>query len=312
MSAKKENNLWKMLAPIVVLVAICLVVTAALAGTNAVTKPMIEAAEQKKADAALAVVLPEGESFETMALDGLPEGVTAASKAGNGAGYVFTVTTKGFDAGLVVMVGLDDTGAISGVKVLSHKETAGIGTNVVDDGTPFLTQLPGMTDVSGIEATSGATMSSNGVTNAIQTAFDAYTIASGGTVEAKVAPKPESLTDEVLAQYFPGASFTEVSGGMVSDAGTVVYGASAGMMGDVPVAVLFGSDDAVLGIVVDVMNETPGIGDLCGEPEFTDRFIGVTSGSEVDAISGSTITSEAIKAGVDAAIANLATVKGAA
>ena len=42
-----------------------------------------------------------------------------------------------------------------------------------------------------------------------------------------------------------------------------------------------------------------------------DSFIGVSGGSEVDGVSGATITSDAIKGAVDIAIANLQTVKEA-
>ncbi len=310
---KNENKLWKLLAPIVVLSVIALVITGALALTNQATAPVIAAAEQAKADAAMQVVLPDGAEFQTIQdMTGLPETMTAAAKAGNDAGYVFTVNGKGFDKGLVVMVGLDAKGAIVGVQVLSSNETAGIGSKVVADGSEFLVQLPGMTDTAGIQATSGATMTSNGIKNAIQNAFDAYVVLTGGSVEVKVPAKPQNLTDEVLEQYFPGASFTEVPGGLVSDAGTVVYAAVPGMMGDVPVAVFFGADDAILGIVADVSGETPDIGSLCGESAFTSLFAGVSSADEVDAISGSTVTSDAVKGGVNQAIANLNTVKGAA
>ena len=55
---------WENLKPIVVLTVICLVVSAALAGTYNLTKPVIDAAKAAQANEALAAVLPEGADFE--------------------------------------------------------------------------------------------------------------------------------------------------------------------------------------------------------------------------------------------------------
>lgn len=309
---KAENKTWKLLAPIVVLTCIGLIVTAALALTNELTAPVIAAQQQAAADAAMKVVLPEGSDFADVTGVELPEGVTDAKVAGNGAGYVFTTTGKGFGGDISVMIGLNAEGAITGTKVLAQNESPGIGTNVTDDNSPYQQQLVGMTDTSGIQATSGATVSSNGMKAAIEVAFNAYVLSTGGTVEAKVYEAPANLTDDVLAQYYPGASFTDVAGGKVSDAGTVVYGAAQGMLSEVRVAVCFDASGAILGVVADCSGETPDLGTLAGEADFTSQFAGVASADEVDTISGATISSTAVKDAVNLAIANLETVKGAA
>lgn len=312
MKNKAENKVWKLLAPVVVLVCISFVITAALAFTNQATAPIIEAAQKAAADAAKKVVLPAGSDFTTLEdLTGLPENVTEVNVAGNGAGYVFTVSAKGYDK-MSVMVGVGSDGACTGTQVLVQAETEGIGSKVVADGSDFQKQLIGMKDTDNIQAVSGATFSSNGMKNALRDALDAYTVLSGGTVEVKYAERPVTLTDEVLSGYYPGAAFTEVPGGLVSDAGTVVFAARPGMAGDVPVAVCFDPDGKILGAVADTSKETPDYGLPLDGPDFMGRFAGVESGSAVDGVSGATITSDAIKDAVDDAIANLATVKGAA
>ena len=55
---------WEKLKPIVVLTAICLVVSAALTGTYNLTKPVIDAAKAAQANEALLAVLPDGTDFE--------------------------------------------------------------------------------------------------------------------------------------------------------------------------------------------------------------------------------------------------------
>jgi electron transport complex protein RnfG len=308
----KNNKIWTHLAPIVVLTGICIVITAALAVTNYFTAPIIAANQQSTADGAKQVVLPSGADFEPVPEADLPVGITAADKAGNGAGYVFTLNVRGY-AEFTAMVGVDSDGKIAGTQVLTHAETDGIGTKVVENGSDFQKKLVGISDPGAIEAVSGATMSSNGMKAAVQTSLDAYTVLTGGKVEAKLATRPENLTDEHLEQYFPGATFTEVPGGMVSDAGTVVYGETQGMESMVRVAVFFDNDSNILGILAYTKRETEYLGDQVGDDSsFTERFKGVTDVDAVDVVAGATVTSEAVKASVKQAITNLDTVKGAA
>lgn len=308
----KNNKVWELIAPVVVLVVICLVTTAALAAANVVTAPIIAAAEARKADGAKQEVLPDGADFEALPESELPNGVTAAAKAGNGAGYVFTVNTRGYGE-FTVMVGVGSDGTVTGAKVLTHAETEGIGTKVVNDGTEFMQSLAGVSDPAAVQAVSGATMSSNGVKAALQTALDGYTVLTGGTVEVKLGTRPENLTEEKLSAYFPGVTFTEVEGGLVSDAGTVVFGEAQGMESTVRAAVCFDASGNVLGVVAYTQRETEYLGDGVGEDSaFMDQFKGVTDVGAVDAVSGATITSEAVKSAVKQAIANLEIVKGAA
>ena len=100
---------------------------------------------------------------------------------------------------------------------------------------------------------------------------------------------------------------------MVSDAGTIVYGETQGMVSTIRAAVFFDNDGNVLGIHTYTKRESEYYGDTIGENSaFTDQFKGVTDVSAVEAVSGATITSEAVKAAVKQAISNLEIVKGAA
>lgn len=308
---KKENNSWALVAPIVVLVLIGTIVTAALAVTNNITAPIIAEQQAKAADAAKQVVLPDGSGFSPVeSLEGLPDAVIAADQAGNGAGFVITTETKGFGGVIQAMFGIDSNGIITGSKVVKHDESPGIGAVVAEDGSEFQAQLIGMSDTANIQARSGATVTSNSMKTAVQAALDAYTILTGGTVEATVYQSPTNLTDDDVAAYFPGvSSITEVVGGKVTDKGTVVYASAQGLMSEVRVAVFFDESDSIVGLVVDASGETPGIGDKAAQKDYTDQFIGVSSGDDVDVISGSTLTSTAVKDSVNLAIANLAAVK---
>ena len=163
-------------------------ITAFLLGlVNGVTKDKIAAIDAEKTRVAMSAVVPEGSEF-TDALE-LTDDVVAAAKAQGGtitelygvtnggaeAGYVMKISASGSQGTIVMMVGVDANKAVTGVSVVSHSETSGIGTKVVENkpnaaGTPVLDQFIGMSGAgslvvgSNITAVSGATVSTKGIT----------------------------------------------------------------------------------------------------------------------------------------------------
>ena len=137
-------------------------ITAFLLGlVNGVTKDKIAAIDAEKTRVAMSAVVPEGSEF-TDALE-LTDDVVAAAKAQGGtitelygvttggaeAGYVAKVSASGSQGTITMMVGIDANKAITGISVVSHSETSGIGTKVVENkpnaaGTPVLDQFIGM------------------------------------------------------------------------------------------------------------------------------------------------------------------------
>ena len=165
--------------PVAVLVTICLVISAALALTNQVTAPIIAAAEQAAADAARAQVLPGADSFEAMEVSGLPPEVREAYRAANGAGYVLLLTAKGYGGDITIICGIGPEGIIAGIQVLSHSETSGIGDKVTRP--EFASQFVGAdAALQGVQAITGATVSSSAYIGAVQSALAAYEILEGG------------------------------------------------------------------------------------------------------------------------------------
>ena len=164
--------------PILVLMLICLVISAALAFTNEKTAPLILQAEKAKAEAAQKEVLPKADSFTLMKLSGLPSSVTAVYKADNGAGFVLMLTAKGYGGPMKLICGIDADGQITACRTLSQTETQGLGTKTTEPG--FRDQFVGKdSSLSGVEAISGATISSRAYIGAIKDAFAAYEIAKG-------------------------------------------------------------------------------------------------------------------------------------
>lgn len=163
--------------PIAVLAGICLVVTAVLAYINLVTSPIISAAEEAAAEQAKMEVMPGAKSFEAVSIE-LPEGVTEAYIADNG-GYVFMLSTKGYGGEIKLICGIDAGGSITGISTLSHAETSGIGSKVVEDSSGYRENFYGKTadNYSEVDAVTGATISSKAYKKALDCAFEAYELA---------------------------------------------------------------------------------------------------------------------------------------
>lgn len=186
----------KNLMPTIVLVIICLVTALLMGGVNMLTKDRINANAEAAANEALKVVLPNGKSFEKIEElpEEYPDEITAAYKADGG--YVFQATVIGNASNLVVMCGVDDSGKITGVEIISDEETPGYKDKIF----PLVTGPNGKyngkdADTVAPEIASGATNSSRGIYNAVKAALNAYTVATGGEVVEKPDKEPEQVID---------------------------------------------------------------------------------------------------------------------
>ena len=172
----KNNTFKDIIKPIIVLTCICLAVTAMLAYVNLITSPVIKAAEEKAAEEARAEVLSEADGFTQIKINNLPEEITEVYKADNGAGFVFMAAAKGYGGDIRLICGIKSDGSIEKTKTLSHSETSGIGTRVVDNESNYRKQYVGKTadNVDEVDGVSGATISSKAYKAAIDNVFKAY------------------------------------------------------------------------------------------------------------------------------------------
>ena len=169
------------------LTVISLVVAALLGLVNHVTAGKIAEIDAENTRVAMSAVVPEGSEF-TDKLE-ISDAVSAAAAAQGGkltelygvtnggaeAGYVMKVSASGSQGTIVMMIGVDANKAITGISVVSHSETSGIGTKVVgdepnSDGVPVLDQFVGMSGAGSlvvgktVTPISGATVSTKGIT----------------------------------------------------------------------------------------------------------------------------------------------------
>ena len=108
------------------LLAITIVAGLLLGVVNYVTKEPIAEQEKAAADAARSACMPAAVSFEENKVDipeeyGIVNGVyTAFDNGGNDIGSAISITTKGFNAGLNLTVGISADGKVTGVVMGSH------------------------------------------------------------------------------------------------------------------------------------------------------------------------------------------------
>ena len=163
------------------LTVISLVVAALLGVVNMVTKDKIDAINAEKTNQALASVAPEGAEFTPVELS--DAAVAAASAYGtlnsmyemSTGGYAMKIVASGSQGSIEMIVGVDANKALTGVSVVNHSETGGIGTKVVNNdpnsaGTPVLDQFIGMSGAGSlvvgktVTPISGATVTTKGIT----------------------------------------------------------------------------------------------------------------------------------------------------
>ncbi len=150
-----------------------------LAGVNALTADRIDANKQEKTAKAVRVVLPNAENPTQLADYPQTEGVTTVYE--DATGYAVRVTVPGFGGDLDMMVGVGKDGTVTGVSIISHAETPGLGALAAannDKGAAFRNQFIGVSgeqavvkDDGDIEALTSATITSRAVTNGVNIAL---------------------------------------------------------------------------------------------------------------------------------------------
>ena len=173
---KKENNVMYILRLTVTLLLICGVVAAVLAGVNSITKDKIAAIQEQKTLDAIAEVLPGVEGLEKMTLSGDTGIVKSVYTSENN--YAVEVTPVGFDGEVTMMVGICG-GQVTGISVISHTETPGLGAVAAAanaKGEAFRSQFAGLSGTlavgEDIDAISGATITSKAVVTGVNAALE--------------------------------------------------------------------------------------------------------------------------------------------
>ena len=175
-------NAKNLIAPVAALA----IAAAVLLGASAVLRPMAEEREAAAHGEIMGYMLPtRPAAFTEEPYDGEDESIRRVFKAEGG--YVVEVETAGYVGPMILWVGVTNDGQVSGVTVRDHRETFGLGRGAQTEW-PFLIQFLGTAGEAavgdGIDALTGATVTSKAVTRAVNSAAAFVTgadVSSGAT-----------------------------------------------------------------------------------------------------------------------------------
>ena len=181
----------------VTLFATCVIVAGLLGLVNMVTKDKIAAINWENTQPAMKAVVADPDNTEFSEALENTDAMSAAAKAAGGtldsvyevlvggenAGYAIKVVASGSQGNIEMMVGVDAEGVVTGVSIVDNSETSGIGSKVMSNeplssGVGVLDQFQGKSAADGtltvgknVDAISGATVSSKGVTAGVNAAL---------------------------------------------------------------------------------------------------------------------------------------------
>lgn len=188
-----------------IMLAITIVAGLVLGFVYQITKDPIAQQEAKAKQEACQEVFQDAASFETMevgttddaawieagyAQERIDEVMSAMDASGNLLGYVITVTTKeGYGGDIQFSIGIRVDGTVNGISILSISETAGLGMRAEEVLKPqfadkqvekFEYTKSGAVTESQIDAISGATITTNAVTNGVNAGLYYFQTKLGG------------------------------------------------------------------------------------------------------------------------------------
>lgn len=191
-----------------VLLVITVIAGAAVGAVYEITEEPRAQQEEKTKNEAYRVVIPDADIFQDTDYDkdaleqyvvsfGISDGTFsvdgvagAYDSSGSIIGYAVTVTDgEGYGGDIQIVAGILNDGTVKGVSILSISETAGLGMKAKDDS--FLSQFAGKlvssftytkdgaSEDNEIDAISGATITTNAMTNGVNIAIYSFNYISG-------------------------------------------------------------------------------------------------------------------------------------
>ena len=172
----------KILKLALVLLAVSAIVAGVLGIINELTYPVIDAQKQAKTAEAFASVL-KADRFDEVEFDNPDFPTVLTVHKAEGVGYVVTSKFSGAQGNITLAVGVDNDYKCTGISVIEHSETSGLGANAASTGevgVKFRAQFVGedeniaLSKVGGnIDALTGATITSRSITGAVATSIQA-------------------------------------------------------------------------------------------------------------------------------------------
>lgn len=175
-----------MFKPNRVLLIITFLCAITLAFVYEITLPLIEKQQKSLLESSLKNILKAHSYKKELAQQPY---YTACDEKGDIVGWCLPVSTRGYSGQIRLLVGVANDGKITGIEVLEHNETPGLGSKIKDIGykqtePEFLRQFKGKTagelvfvksrQMRGVQAISQATISSKAVTEGVKKSIEEF------------------------------------------------------------------------------------------------------------------------------------------
>ena len=155
--------------PVVFLTVVVLASVAALTLIDGITRDRIIEAQKAEVQEMLATLFPEMDVYELDEASGI-----YAILAGGTIGHAVMAQATGYGGPIDILVGLEPSNRLRGIRVISQQETPGLGAKIVE--TSFLDQFAGLaldelalSSVGGeVDAITGATISTSAVIEGVR------------------------------------------------------------------------------------------------------------------------------------------------
>ena len=161
---------------ILVPVVTILVMTAILFGASAGLSDLRAENIQKEHIAMMQTVLPGSMDFVIEPYTGEDENIRSVHKAENG--FVIETVTQGYAGEIVMMIGVNNDGHVTGLVVRDLSETLGLGRNALTDHA-FLAQFLNTSGEAAVgenvDAITGATVTSKAIARSVNSAIAVVT-----------------------------------------------------------------------------------------------------------------------------------------
>ena len=189
----RRINVKDIIIPTISLFIICVIITAALAFTNALTKDTIAQNELNAQNESMKIVCPDADTFQLVSENDNGDIYAGLDKNGNVVGYAVSTQASGYGGAIKVMTGISTDASIIGIDVFyNDDETPSLGKNTSNES--FTSQFKDLLakdkivvskDYAGegqqVDAVTSSTISSRAVTDAVNKACELYnTEISGG------------------------------------------------------------------------------------------------------------------------------------
>lgn len=316
---------------IISLFIVCIIAAGLLARVYTITKEKIDKQIAENLLKQLSYVLPNAKSFKEVIPDSLWIGYDDSLAAGQKVGIVFKVGPSGYAGPIPILVGYGTDSLVKKIYIASAaeglKETPGLGLKITEKkfkdqfNNKSYNEIKLTKDGGTINAITAATISSNAVVNGIRSGIERYKkYLLTDTVQLVPA---DSTIDTLLVRRFisllPNAiKFQNVIKDSVwlgynkenNLVGIVFKTAPRGYGGLIPIYVGYGNDKTIKNIYIsppeEGLEETAGIGTKILDEKFIKQFENkkltdlklTVNGGHIQAITGATISSEAVLNGI--------------